>query len=144
MDDDLNVEIWTDEQFSKGLAYISAQAVRFTGVITLAWLAAPYLAIWKAKATDEKQTTVWIITGQVPRDYVLDPSVTTPRDAIRTLGERWHAIAAAPGDHPLDRETIDMEPPAAASEQEPLFRQLQRQAEMLLNIADDESLWQEK
>ncbi|GBC60882.1 DUF4826 domain-containing protein [Desulfonema ishimotonii] len=129
MTDNLNAEMWADSQFSKAAGYLSSQNVRYTGVITLAWLAAPYIALWRAKAPDDTLHDVWVICGQMPTDVLAEPEITGPRAALRGFGTRWQSVAA---EHVPDKGGPE-------SGKNP--KALERQARMLLNIADDESLW---
>lgn len=138
--DELSAEMWADQQFSDAQSYLTHRDIRTTGILTLAWLAAPYLVLWTARSTTDGLLPVWVVSGQVPTDYVLDRAVENPRAAIRTLGERWKAIADDPDTEAVAR-TLDLEIPREGPEREEAIKRLDRFARTLLGVAADDSLW---
>ncbi len=138
--DELGAEMWADRQFSDAQSYLTRRDIRTTGILTMAWLAAPYLALWTARSTTEGLLPVWVVSGQVPTDYVLEKAIQTPRDAIRVLGERWKAIADDPDSDDAIR-TVDFEIPSEGPEREEARKKLDRFARTLLGVTEDDSLW---
>lgn len=138
--DELGAEMWADRRFSEAASYLSERDIRTSGILTLGWLAAPYLALWTARSTNGSRP-VWVVSGQAPLDFVLDPAVRTVRDALRTIGDRWARIAADPdGEEPL--RTLDFPIPDEGPERAGALKKLERFAGMLQGIAADESLWE--
>jgi hypothetical protein len=138
--DELSAEMWADQQFSDAQSYLTQRDIRTTGILTLAWLAAPYLVLWTARSTTSGLLPVWVVSGQVPTDYVLEKAIQTPRDAIRVLGERWKNIADHPDSDDAIR-TLDFEMPPEDPGREEARKKLDRFARTLLGVAEDDSLW---
>lgn len=138
--DELGAEMWADQQFSDAQSYLTERDIRTTGILTLAWLAAPYLVLWTARSTAEGLIPVWVVSGQVPTDYVLEKAIQTPREAIRVLGERWKAVADDP-DSQEAIQTLDFDIPPEGPEREDARKKLDRFARTLLGVAEDDSLW---
>lgn len=138
--DELDAEMWADRQFSNAQSYLTRRDIRTTGILTLAWLAAPYLVLWTARSTTDGLLPVWVVSGQIPTDYVLEKTIQTPRDAIRVLGERWKNIADLPDTEEAIR-TLDFEMPPAGPHREEARKKLDRFARTLLGVAEDDSLW---
>jgi hypothetical protein len=139
--DELEAEIWADQRFSEAAGYLSERDIRTTGILVLGWLAAPHIALWTARS-NAGLAPVWVISGRTPLDHVLAPDVSTPREALRTLGDRWARIAADPGTDDAPR-TLDFHIPDDGPERAEALKTLDRFARMLRGIAGDESLWAE-
>ena len=102
-----------------------------------AWCIPPVLAVWRLGVNG--QATGWVIAGDVPTDHVLDPQLTSARQAAEVFGSRWREVAGymSRGEaHP----TIEIGSPAQWPALGDLLR---RRAETILEWVGDDDLWQQ-
>ena len=91
---------WLREQHASVQAYLSSERAAHGGVSDApAWFVAPYLAIWRSRASRTASIGWWVASGDVPTDYLSSAGV---RDAGRRCGVsvRWDHLAAR-----MNRET---------------------------------------
>ena len=83
---------WVREQFQRANKHLAEKGVLFESVvIEESQYLAPYVAIWKIKASDGK--FYWVISGDVPADFMPYESEKTARDALRGFSLRWQLQA---------------------------------------------------
>jgi hypothetical protein len=81
----------------------------------------------------------WVITGDLPTDYISSKSANHPRQALQALAESWDDVAShmrAGTPHP----SISFGPPEMRSELLPI---LEKRAEILHRFAEDDSIWED-
>jgi hypothetical protein len=132
-------DAWLISQADAVARYLEVEAIHgATLESSPAWFVAPYVALWRFSA--DRSAEGWVISGDLPTDFIIDPEVKTPQQAAGAFGCRWREVAgymAGGVQHP----TIQIGSP----EDWPALGELLRgRAEALLEWADDESVWQER
>jgi len=83
---------WVREQFQRANKHLAEKGVLFESVVTEeSQYLAPFVAIWKIKALDGK--FFWVISGDVPADFMPYKSEKNARDALRGFSLRWQLQA---------------------------------------------------
>jgi hypothetical protein len=85
----------------------------------------------------------WVICGDLPTDYVSSAELRPPqhpRQAVRVIAERWRKQAEAWSDG-RDHEDVHISGFQSHRELAPL---LDARAKLLLEWADDDSLWEDR
>jgi hypothetical protein len=83
---------WVKEQFQRANKHLAEKGVLFDTVVTEeSRYLAPFVAIWKIKALDGK--LFWVISGDVPADFMPYKSEKNARDALRGFSFRWQLQA---------------------------------------------------
>jgi hypothetical protein len=138
-DDPLVEANWLREQQASVEAYLSSQKVAHGGVADApAWFVAPYLAIWTVVSLKSPPSTGWwVVSGDVPTDYLSSTEVRDAREAVRAFSERWDDLAARM-DRGESHPTIQVGDPGVSSELAPLLR---ARAKLLARFAGDEACW---
>jgi hypothetical protein len=140
--DDPAVEAqWCAECQAQVTAYLQREGVEHGRVGEWpAWHVAPHVSIW---AIESKKRPDWIgwwaISGDLPTDYISAAKIKHPRDAVRAIAEEWRELAklmASGQRHPHLR----IGQPEDGTLLGPL---LERRAVMLLEWANDDSLWED-
>jgi hypothetical protein len=135
-------EAWCDSCREEVIQYLAQQHVSHRKVGEWpAWHIAPYASVW---AIESKKKPGWVgwwaICGDLPTDYVTACEPVHPREALRAFSARWQDVAAyleRGATHP----TITIGQPDEGPELAPL---LASRAEVLLEWADDDDLWEEE
>ena len=106
-----------------------------------AWHVAPYVSIWAIESRKQPGWVGWwVIAGDLPTDYISADTVERhPRAALRAIAERWleHAELMARGEAD---PALRIGPPEEWPSLAPL---LKSRATLLLEWANDDSVWQE-
>lgn len=83
---------WVKAQFQRANKHLAEQGVLFESVVTKeSRYLAPFVAIWKIKTSDGK--FYWVISGDVPADFMPYAAEKTARDALRGFSLRWQLQA---------------------------------------------------
>ena len=89
-------QILTDqvrEQFQKANKHLAENGVLFESVVTNeSRYLVPYLAVWKIK--DTNNAMYWVMSGDLPTDYIAESTAATARDAIKHFAMAWQLKAA--------------------------------------------------
>ena len=105
-----------------------------------AWHVWPKVAVW-AVESDVRPGSVgwWVISGDLPTDYVTCCPERHPREGVRAIAERWQTAAAAweQGNHDQDWHI------GSAENESALGPLLSSRATLLLSWVSDDSLWSE-
>ena len=134
-------EQWCAEQRSAVAAYLKEQKVDHGEIGEWpAWHLAPYVGIW---AIESKATPGWVgwwvISGDLPTDYISADTVRHPREALQAFASTWAEVAGCMlrGEpHPsINIGTPDQWPA--------LGELLKRRAELLAQFAEDDAGWVE-
>jgi hypothetical protein len=105
-----------------------------------AWHVAPVVSVWAIESRARPgHVGWWVLYGDLPTDYVSGAEIDHPREAIRSIAQRWQAHSTTKkfggaiadthyGDGPLSEELAPL---------------LQSRARTLSNWADDDKFWNE-
>ncbi|AEF03469.1 MULTISPECIES: DUF4826 family protein [Alteromonas] len=84
---------WVREQFQKANKHLAENGVLFESVVTNeSRYLVPYLAVWKIK--DTNNAMYWVMSGDLPTDYIAESTAATARDAIKHFAMAWQLKAA--------------------------------------------------
>lgn len=88
-------ERWCGERRNDVCAYLQQQGVVHGQVGDWpAWHLAPYVAIWAVESKSNPGCVGWwVISGDLPTDYVSSASLPHPRDAMAVIAARWREVA---------------------------------------------------
>lgn len=122
---------WVREQFQRANKHLAENGVLFESVVTEeSRYLAPYAAVWKIKATDGQ--FFWVISGDLPADFMPIENESNARDALRHFSFSWQAKA----------ENIRRLENADKTQLE-YADLLQSRAEGLYRIYNEAQLWEE-
>lgn len=137
-------ESWCESQRSRVAGYLRSQDLKHGRIGDWpAWHVKPYVAVW---AIESNASPGWIgwwaISGDLPTDYIsasdIDPP-QHPRKAVRAIADRWLKLVAMWKDG-RDDEELQIGDHHSRLELTPL---LEKRAHLLIQWADDDSLWEE-
>lgn len=134
-------ERWCAEQRAQIEVYLKEQIVDHGEVGEWpAWHVAPYIAVWAIESKVKSgRVGWWAISGDVPTDYISAEKVKHPREAMRMFAEVWAEVSG----FILRGES---HPTAKIGRQEDwpvLGDLLKRRSELLVQFAEDDSVWEE-
>ena len=121
---------WVREQFQKANKHLAENQILFDSVVTEeSRYLAPHVAVWKIK--DKTGSFYWVVSGDLPTDYVAINVADTARAAMKHFSLSWQMTSenlkrSANGD----------------TEQEKFAKRLQTGAENLYDVAVNEKAWQ--
>jgi hypothetical protein len=122
---------WVREQFQRANKHLAENGILFDSVVTdESRYLAPFVAVWKIKANDKKY--YWVISGDVPCDFIPYESEKTARAAIRRFSFIWQIKA----ENIIKTQNND-------KVQQDFANLLINKAENLYDIQADEKVWQE-
>lgn len=121
---------WVKEQFQRANKHLAENGVIFESVTTeeCRYLA-PIVALWKIKSTDQK--FYWVVSGDVPSDFMAYQNEPNARDALRRFSFLWQMKA----EELSNTATNDMTQMTFAN-------YLREKAEVLYDMYSQEGLWQ--
>jgi hypothetical protein len=136
--DDPAVErAWIHQQRTFVRDYLAAQRVEATDLPQRPeWLLAPYIALWRVNLMAGSE--VWVISGDVPTDYLPPSEAATPRDAALAFAQRWQRAAGNMLAGRRDPEVTIGRP----EDQAELGDLLRKRAVSLKDFAGQDALWQ--
>lgn len=138
-DDPQVEEEWCAEARASVVSYLSREGVAHGRVGEWpAWHVVPYASIWAIEsATRPDHVGWWVISGDLPTDYVSAESIKHPRTAMAAVAERWSRYVAGvrAGSPPEDLRVGD------GSKE--LVDLLEKRASILARWARDDSVWAE-
>jgi hypothetical protein len=109
-----------------------------------AWHVAPYVSIWAIESVARPEWIGWwVISGDLPTDYISSRDVTPPqhpRNALRVFAGQWLKYVETWNDG-RDCEGFCIRGADSRKELAPL---LETRARLLMNWADDDSMWEEE
>lgn len=123
---------WIREHFQKANRFLGEKGIIPSKVIAdESRYLAPYVAVWKMESKQPKKQTFWVMSGDLPSDYVDVKVAATARDALRHFSMMWQLKAEN-----LEKSGATKEPTQAKFAQLLVSR-----AESLYQIHNDEKLW---
>lgn len=145
-DDEQVFADWLEEQRNHVLEYLEAESFtpdQIDGCVPEEpdFCVAPYVAVWPVmEGADSDDLRCWVISGDLPTDYVSAEDAEDAREVLAYFANRWTEIAQCiksgneyPGIDPGPRE----EWPAQAAI-------LEERANSLRALAEDESVWDDE
>jgi hypothetical protein len=140
-DDPKVEEAWIMEQRAAVENYLRSQRVKYGQIGEWpAWHVVPYVSVWAIESRSERGAIGWwAIAGDLPTDYISGKDVTPvhPREAMRAFARQWLRLVES---SKQGQELEDYRIAGDSSPQE-LAPLLQSRAQLLLQWADDDSLW---
>ncbi|ASJ97173.1 DUF4826 family protein [Shewanella marisflavi] len=125
---------WVKEHFQKANRFLAEKGVIPSKVIAEeSRYLAPFLAVWKMESKQPKPQTFWVMSGDLPSDYVDVKVAATARDAIRHFSMMWQ----------LKAENLVKSGAVKDKTQAQFAQLLVSRAESLYQIHNDEKLWKE-
>lgn len=126
---------WIREHFQKANKFLAEKGVMPSNVLVdeCRYLA-PFVAIWKIESKQPKKQTYWVMSGDLPSDYVDVSVAQTARDAMRHFSMMWQMKAEN-----LHRSGVTKE-----KTQADFANLLVSRAEDLYKMANDEKIWGEQ
>ena len=86
-DDPVTKQAWLDRQKENVKGYLSEERIKFTNEPEVNWFLAPYISVWHIKPD------LWIISGDLPTDYIHDKSILSVTEAVKYFATRWLEIS---------------------------------------------------
>ena len=144
-DDPLVEERWCTAQQKIVADYLRSQEVKHGRIGEWpAWHVAPYVSIWAIESFARPEWIGWwVICGDLPADYISSADVQPPqhpRKAVRVFAQNWLELDKAWREG-REIENTRIGDPSSREELGPL---LESRAKLLMEWADDDSLWEEE
>ena len=135
---ELEFKKWSQTEYVKISKFCTSKGYRVSRVVqSKCQSLPPMLAVWYVK-TDEKDTDLWVISGEFPTDIASSKIAKNAREALRYFSMSWHIQAAkledgvAEGKFELgDEET-----------QTKFAKELTARAEGLYELYSSDKLWE--
>lgn len=122
-------EAWIKEQFQRANKHLAENGVLFDTIIAdESKYLIPYLSVWKIKSTENKR--YWVISGDLPSDFMMADHAKNAREAIRHFSMSWQMKA----------ENIRRTMPNDETQMR-FAALLENKAMNLFNVHDSEHLW---
>ncbi len=143
-DDPYVEECWCAEQQNIVADYLRSQKLNHGRIGEWpAWHIAPYASIWAIESlTRPEWIGWWAISGDLPTDYISAGGVEPPqhpRKAMRVFAQNWLDVVKAW----KEGREIDNTRIGNSSARDELGPLLESRAMLLMQWADDESLWED-
>lgn len=88
--DPVDEQEWLDIQEEAVFAYLKSERVAVDGDLEIQWCVVPYVALWRTKRGLD---VLWVISGDLPTDYIIDLSVKDGRTAMKAFCSRWLKVS---------------------------------------------------
>ena len=124
---------WVRTQFQKANRFLAEKVVIPSKVLAdESRYLAPYLAIWKMESKRPTTKTYWVMSGDLPSDFVDVKVAKTARDAVRHFSMMWQ----------MQAENLIRSGATRRDATQAKFAQLLvSRAESLYRMHNDEKLW---
>ena len=140
--DDPEVEAkWFSERRIEVAEYLQREGVIHGKIANEpAWHAAPYVSLWAIESFERPGSLGWwVISGDLPNDYVSASKAGNPREAIQAIATLWREAAEY-----MERGELHPSFVIGSGEQrEELAPVLASRAEILLEWVADPEVWDE-
>jgi hypothetical protein len=132
---------WCAERRQEMLEYLQGEGLAFGQIgAEPAWHVAPYASVCAIESLVVPGSLGWwVVSGDMPNDYVSADSVTSPREAVRTIATLWQEAAQymSRGEkHPTFRI-------GSGGGDDELAPMLASRAELLLEWVGDAEVWED-
>ena len=123
---------WVREQFQKANKHLAENGVLFKSVVAEdSRYLAPFCAVWKINANDNNQ--YWVISGDLPSDYLPISAAEEARGAIKYFSFKWQMQAEEIRSQVVsDKTQLDY------------AILLETKAEEIYKVQDNAQLWQDQ
>lgn len=132
-------EDWCIERRSAVVHYLSKEKIPHGPIGEWpAWHIAPYISVWAVESHLQPGALGWwVVSGDLPTDYISGLSASDPREAIRFLGGRWQEVSEfmLRGEKHPD---VNIGTSASWPKIGPLLRS---RSQLLAKWAGDDSMW---
>ncbi|MBX3743174.1 MAG: DUF4826 family protein [Akkermansiaceae bacterium] len=140
--EDIEEENWLAEERRKVAEYLDLEGCRHGGIAEWPTVHVyPDFALWAVQSTRHAgRTGWWVISGDVPTDYMTTEDGEHPRDALRHFSNQWRDVAdhmRRGKEHPVYKFGTSRDWPELAP-------QLELRANALADCADDDEVWEEE
>ena len=123
---------WVRTQFQKANRFLAEKGVIPSKVLAdESRYLAPYMAVWKMESKQPKKQTFWVMSGDLPSDYVDIKVAATAREAVRHFSMMWQLKAEN-----LHKSGLTKDPTQAK-----FANLLISRAESLYRMQADDKLW---
>jgi hypothetical protein len=123
---------WVRTQFQKANRFLAEKGVIPNKVLTEeSRYLAPYFAIWKMESKQPTKQSFWVLSGDLPSDYVDVKVAATAREAVRHFSMMWQLKAENLHKSGLTRDET----------QAKFANLLVARAESLYKMQEDDKLW---
>jgi len=132
-------EQWCGERHAQVIEYLQRQGVKHGRIGEWpAWHLAPYVSIWAIESAARPEWVGWwVVSGDLPTDYISADKIKHPREAMRAIAQRWLEVSGyvkRGQKHP----SIQV---GRAEDQAELTLLLEKRGNLLLKWANDDSFW---
>ena len=135
VDKEQQIQEWTRAQFQKANKFLAEKGIMPNKVYPEeSRYLAPFVAIWKIDTKKPTKQTYWVMSGDLPSDYVEVSVAETARDAVRHFSMMWQMKAEN-----IQRSGLTKDPAQAK-----FAELLVSRAESLYKMQADDSIWQAK
>ncbi|WP_395342878.1 DUF4826 family protein [Ningiella sp. W23] len=132
INDQASLSAWVREQFQRANKHLAEKGILFESVVTEnSRYLAPHAAVWQIRAQDKK--SYWVISGDLPADAVPIEAAGSAREAMKRFSYTWQ----------MQAENIERSN-TTDSVQLDFAKLLQKKAEMVYAISNEEKLWQDQ
>ncbi|MCL1067982.1 DUF4826 family protein [Shewanella olleyana] len=132
-DPEVQRQQWVQAQFQKANRFLAEKGVIPSKVLAdESRYLVPYLAIWKMESKQPTKQTFWVMSGDLPSDYVDVKVAGTAREAIRHFSMMWQ----------LKAENLHKSGATRDETQLKFANLLVSRAESLYKMQNDEKLWE--
>jgi hypothetical protein len=123
---------WVRSQFQRANLHLAEQGIVMESVdVAESRYLPPLIAVWKIHGVNKD--ICWVLSGDLPVDYVPANVAASARDALRHFSYRWQMKAQQIIDNGIsDKTSADY------------VQLLVGRANMLYDLAESENLWQAK
>lgn len=138
-DDPAVEEAWCSGQREQVVRYMESTGSKHGEIGDWpAWHLAPYVSIWAVESIKHPGSIgFWVISGDLPTDYISAAGITHPREAMMAFSKQWEEMTGymeRGESHP----TIKI---AGGTRNRELAPLLKVRAEILHDWVNDDSLW---
>jgi len=133
-------EAWCDERRAEVTDYLRSQGV-VSGRIGEwpAWHIAPYVSVWAVESGETAGAIGWwVISGDLPTDYISGREADDPRQAVGMFARRWNEAAE---DMCAGRSAPHVKIGRTSHERSTLAPLLKSRAALLADWAERDDLW---
>lgn len=125
-------QAWVREHFQKANRFLAEKGVIPEKVIMEeSRFLAPFVAIWKLESKQPKKQTYWVMSGDLPSDFVEASVAPNAREALRHFSMMWQMKAEN-----LKQSGVTSDPTQAQ-----FAALLISRAESLYKLYNDEKMW---